>query len=328
MPNTTLIREFDVIVNSGAEDDVRRYLEEARKCFIAGANNATVVMAWCGVILYFRRVIEKFGFDFLAYQIWAMEVSQATSPEDAFDNWKRPIVEQGWKEVKDWSLLQACERMGLDAPEKVQVEFRKKRNAFAHPDLKFTTAKKALELVKYAREIYSRRVQDAYLENLATLFSYARQTADGPAVEQIARYLRVSDNNALEYAHKVLDAYVQDEEASSEGLTRLWNVLWNSRDERRRESLWKHIERELQAVLDDDSRALRRPEDLVEFIVWPDPFAEHEARDRIAEKCITWLEDRVSNDEIIDEDWVLVRRLRQHLSGPLRERLLSVLQEM
>ncbi len=330
MPNTTLIQEFDAIVSSVAEDDVRRYLEEARKCFAAGANNATVVMAWCGVVLYFRRVVERISFDFLAYQLWALDISQERKekPEYAFNNWKRPIIENKWQKVGDLQLLKACARVGIRVADQVRgSEFRIRRNALAHPGMEFVTPEEALDLVKSGQDVYSHSVRDERFGDIVNLFTYAKQTTDDQAVEQAARYLSAPDDDILEYAHKVLNAFTGSEDASVEGVTGLWKALWSRLDDGRKKSLWKQIERKLQAIL-DDPEAPRRPEDLARFVVWPDPFAEHKARDRIAEMYITWLEDRVSNDEIIDDDMVLARGLRQHLSGPLRERLQRVLEEM
>jgi len=241
VPDTTLLQEFDAIADSAMEPDVRRYLEEARRCFGAGANNAAVVMAWCGVILYFRRVVERFGFDFLAYQRWAIDISEETHSEDAFDKWKSSIIQKQWRGVSDHQLLEACKRMKLDVPGEVKSEFRVKRNAFAHPDMEFATPGEALELVRSGLEVYKRRVETAYLTDIVDLFAYATQTTDSAAVQQTVHFLNASDNAVLEYAHKVLDAFTDGRGTSQEGLTALWEALWKRLDEGRRESLWKHI---------------------------------------------------------------------------------------
>jgi hypothetical protein len=329
VPDTTLLQGFDAIVNSAVEVDVRRYLEEARKCFGADANNAAVVMAWCGVILYFRKVVEKFGFDFLAYQRWVIDIGQQTEthPEDALNNWKSRIIEKSWEGVSDRQLLEACARMKLDLPERVWGEFRIKRNAFAHPDMEFSTPEEALELVKSGREVFNRRAQTELLAEIADLFAYAKQTTDSTGVQQAAYCLNASDNDVLESAHRVLDAFTKEREASQEGLIALWEALWRRLDDGRKGSLWKHIEQELQDVL-DDANPLRSPEEMARFIVWPDPGTEHEGRDRIAEMYVAWLEHRVSDNEFINADMGLARDLRQHLPEPWQERLQCALEEM
>ena len=327
MSSTTLMQEFDAILNSIAEADVRRYFEEARRCFTAGASSAAVVMTWCGVVLYFRRIVERFGFDFLAYQLWAIDISQEERLEDAFNNWKCPIVEKRWQRVNDQQLLEACKRMGLQVPERVQVEFRIKRNALAHPDMEFVTPEEALELIRSGQEVYSRRVENEQLTDIDGLFAYAKQTTDGAAVKQTADHLNVTDDDALQYAHRALDAFTKDEEASQEGLAAFWGALWDRLHEQGKESLWRHIERELQVILDDPV-SLRTPEDMAGFIIWPDLHAEHKSRDKIAKMYLAWLEDRVNTDEFIDADMVLARDLRDHLPEPWRERFQRVLEEM
>lgn len=327
MPDTTLLQEFDAIVDSAVEPDVRRYLEEARRCFGAGANNAAVIMAWCGIILYFRRVVERFGFDFLAYQRWVIDISEETCPEDAFNNWKSSIIQKQWRGVSDHQLLEACERMQLDMPGEVKSEFRVKRNAFAHPDMEFAAPGEALELVRSGLEVYKRRVETAHLTYIVDLFAYAKQTTDSAAVQQAVYCLNASNNAVLECAHDVLDDFTVDREASQEGLTALWEALWKRLDEGRKESLWKHIVRRLQDVLDDPD-SFRSPEELARFIPWPDPGTEHKGRDRIGEMYVAWLENRVSDDEFINADIGLARDLRQHLPEPWQERLQSALEEM
>ena len=321
------MQELDAILNSVAEADVRRYLEEAQRCFSARASNAAVVMAWCGVILYFRRVVERFGFDFLAYQLWAIDISQEERLEDAFNNWKCPIVEQRWQRVNDRHLLEACKRMGLQVPERVQVDFRIKRNALAHPDMEFVTPEEALELVRSGQGVYSQHVKNERLTDIDGFFAYAKQTTDGAAVKQVVDHLNVTDDRTLQYAHRALDAFTKDEKTSQEGLVAFWGGLWDRFDERQKESLWRHIEQELQVVLDDPD-SLRTPEDMAQFIIWPDPRAEDRGRDRIAGMYVVWLEGRVSNNEFINADMGLARDLRLLLPDHWQERLQRVLEEM
>jgi hypothetical protein len=41
--------------------DIECYLDEAKRCFLANANNASIVMLWCAIIACFRQIVEPFG---------------------------------------------------------------------------------------------------------------------------------------------------------------------------------------------------------------------------------------------------------------------------
>lgn len=328
MPDAMQNQKFDILVDCVVDQEVRLYLEEARKCFFAGAYNASVVMAWCGTILYFRKVVMRFGVDFFAYQLSVPETGKTTRlEEDVFNSWKRQIIERGLRVVNDQKLLEACKRMGIVVPEKVQIQFRERRNVFAHPDLEFATPEEALELVSLGREVYERSVETEFITNPAALIEYAKQTTDHHDVEQVSSYLKAPENDVLNCAHRILDAFIVDEDANPDVLIILWRALWNHLDEERKESLWRHIEQELQIILETPS-SLRTPEEFANFIVWPSLDQEHEARDRIGMLYVEWFERLLQEDELRGSDMDLARQLLQYLPESQRERLRTVLREM
>jgi hypothetical protein len=157
MPGPVLLSRVEAVLQSACEPDVCHYLDEAYKCFRAEAYNAAVVMAWCGVIAYFRLLVSQIGVPFLAYHCWALKQKEKDDQGrelESFDRWQ---VDFNLREVPDRNLLEALERMRLVQASDLIV-FRQRRNSFAHPDNEFASEQEAVELIEMANPVYCRVV--------------------------------------------------------------------------------------------------------------------------------------------------------------------------
>jgi hypothetical protein len=313
MPDEALSQRFEAVAQSAQDPLVRRYLEEAYRCFIAEAYNGAVVMAWNAVACYLRQVVQ------------AISVALFEHNYRLLHNQNPPG--ELWR-INDNLFIQTCQRMGalrevidrLDEP-------RNRRNDCAHPTGVFVLADETLELVESIREVVSRQVDNERLADRAILREFVRV-----AKEQEGRAITrwVQDDFCAQLAHDLLTMHLRNETIKdASGIAGLWRGLWSRIDDDQKRHLWNHLERAVQSVLQDEQEThLRTPEDLVRLIVWPSPDEDHEARDRIGELYVEWFERLAESGDFRAVDLDLACELRQHLPAPLRERLQNTLQEM
>jgi len=322
MPDPVSLSRVECVVQSACEPNVRRYLDEAYKCFRAEAYNAAVVMAWCGVIAYFRLLVSQIGVPFLAYHYWALKrKNDHESEHGSFDQWQ---VDFNLKEVPDRNLLEALQRMHLVEVSNLAV-LRQRRNSFAHPDNEFASEQEAVGLIETANVVCHRTVSRERISHLADVVGYAKATSDKLAAQRIGWW--IEDTSCLELAHGVLTAYLYDEEANVAGLLGLWYGLWWRLTEQQTASLWDRLECAVEDAVGNLS-ILRSLYDLTDLVIWPRPDTENKSRDRIAEIYIAWLENRVSTNEFGGPDIDLARRLRQHLPCNIRQKLQIIVEDM
>jgi len=314
MPTEDLLERFEVVVQSAQESMVRRYLEEAYRCFTAEAYNGAVVMAWNAVSWYLRQVVEAISIPL-------------------FEHNYRILYEQNppgelWR-ISDGYFIETCQRMGIlgEVADKMGERQRNIRNRCAHPSGYFATADDTVAFVESIREVVSCRVVEERLQDIATVreFIKAANEEDG---EIIASW--VYDDICGQLSHNLLTMYMRDEDIRNvSGIVGLWQGLWPRIDERQKEGLWDKLEQAVKKVLqDEEGTGFRTPEDLVRLIVWPSPDEVHEARDRIGELFVEWFERLAERGDFRAVDMDLAREVRQHMPPALRERLQATLEKM
>jgi hypothetical protein len=313
MPDETLQRRFEVVVQGTNEPMVRRYLEEAYRCFAAEAYNGTVVMTWNAVAYYLRQVVETISVVLFEYNYTIL-----------YD--QNPPAEL-WR-INDHLFLQTCRRMGVlcDVIDYLD-RLRNRRNDCAHPSGIFVLPDETVELAESIRNVVSRQVTDECLTDMAILREFV-QTASEQDGTTIACW--VQDALCPKLAHDLLTIFSRNDEVKNiSGIVGLWRELWDRLDDPIKQRLWDRIERTVQTMLQEGEEAtLRTPEELVRFIVWPHPDDEHQSRDRIGQMLVEWLERLAQSGEFREVDMALARRLRQHMPAFLSERFHAVLQEM
>jgi hypothetical protein len=313
MPDETLRRRFEVVVQSTNEPTVRRYLEEACRCFAAEAYNGTVMMTWNAVAYYLRQVIEtinvalfKHNYKFLYDQDPPAEL---------------------WR-INDNLFLQTCRRMGILSDVVDYLDrLRNRRNDCAHPSGIFVSSDETVELAESIYAVVARQVMDERLTDIAILREFAR-TASEQDGTTIANW--VQDTLCPQLAHDLLTIFSRNDEVKDiSGIVGLWRELWSRLDDLSKQRLWDRIERIVQTVLQEDEEiALRTPEELVRLIVWPHPDDEHQSRDRIGQLFVEWIEELAQSGTFREVDMALARGLRPCMPAFLRERLQVALQEM
>ena len=313
MPDETLRRRFEVVVQSTNEPMVHRYLEEAYRCFVAEAYNGAMVMVWNAVAYYLRQVVGTISMPLFEYNYTILHK-------------QKPPAEL-WR-INDNLFVQTCRRMGvlcdvIDCLERL----RNCRNACAHPSGIFVSPDETVELTEGIRNVVSRQVTDEFLTDAAILREFVRTASeqDGTAIARWAQ-----DSLCRQLAHDLLTIFSRNDEVKDiSGIVGLWRELWSRLDDPSRQRLWDRIERIVQPVLQGGEEvALRTPEELVRLIVWPHPDDEHQPRDRIGQIFVEWLERLGHSGEFREVDMALARGLRQHMPAFLRERLHAALQEM
>lgn len=312
MPDEKLRQRFEAIIQGATELWVRCYLEEAHKCFVAEAYNGAVVMTWTAVAAYIRQVVEQISVDYFRYN-YKVAHSQEPLPDLA--------------RINDNLFIQACDRAGILCDVIPTLNrLRERRNDCAHPTGIFVSPEETLELAESVSNVLSRRVTDEQLTDPAILREFAR-IADQRDGEAIALWVR--EELCPQLTHDLLTIFERDDEIEGiSGIIGLWQGLWSRIDDPTRQRLWDRIERMVPAILFDENRSLRTPEELVRLIVWPDPEDEHPSRDRIAQLFVEWLEQLAQSGQFTSADMELARELRRHLPPPFRERLRAALQEM
>jgi len=313
MPDETLRRRFEVVVQSANEPMVRQYLEEAYRCFVSEAYNGTVVMTWNAVAYYLRQVIEAISVALFEHNYTILHK-------------QKPPVEL-WR-INDNLFIQTCRRMGVLCDVIGCLDrLRDRRNDCAHPSGIFVSPDETVELAESVRAVVARQVMDERLTDIAILqkFVWTVSEQNGTA---IARW--VQDTLCPQLAHNLLKIFSSNDEVEDvSGIVGLWRELWNRLDDPIKQRLWDRIERTVQTMLQEGEEAtLRTPEELVRFIVWPHPDDEHQSRDRIGQMLVEWLERLAQSGEFREVDMALARRLRQHMPAFLSERFHAVLQEM
>lgn len=293
---------------------VRRYLEEACRCFVAGACNGAVVMTWNAVAAYLRQVVEQVSVDYFRYNY---KVAHDQEPPTDLTR------------INDNLFIQACDRAGILCDVIPTLNrLRERRNDCAHPTGIFVLPDETVELAESIGHVISRRVMDARLTKPATLREFVKSEI---ANEQNGKALApwIQEELCPQLAHDLLTIFERDDEIEGiSGIIGLWQGLWNRVDDPTRRRLWDRLERMVRAILFDENRSLRTPEELVRLIVWPGPEDEYPSRDRIGQLFVEWLEQLAQSGQFTSADMELARELRQHLPAPLCDRLRVALQEM
>ncbi len=312
--NEDLVQRFKTIVQSAFEPVVRKYIEEALRCFSARAYNGAIVMIWNATIYYLHQVVETISFALFehSYQIL---------------HGKRPPNEL--RHINDSLFVQTYQGIGLlqeEAADRVN-KLRDCRNYCAHPTGRFFSADKVMELSEIAYEFISRRITEECLCNIAVIKEFIK-TANKQEGETLAPWIQ--SDLCLQLAHELLKIFLQDDEEVSDlsGIMGLWHQIWERLDNAQKGTLWDRLEQKVVPAILSEGISPYTPEDLTRLIVWPSPDEEHETRDKIGKLYVEWFEIKVQEDNFRSVDIDLARNLRQHLSAPLRERLQSVLQEM
>lgn len=289
---------------------VRRYLEEAYRCFVGEAYNGAVVMTWNAAAYYLRQVVDTVSVALFRYNYTVLH-GQAPHAEL-------------WR-VNDNLFIQTCERAGILCDVIPELDrLRDRRNDCAHPSGVFVSEDEVVELAESVRHVLSRHARDERLTNPASLREFVRV-----ASYQDARVLAdwVREDLCSQLAHDLLTIFKREDRDIS-GVIGLWRGLWNRVDDSTRQRLWDRIEGMVPAVLTGDENTPRTPEELVRMIVWPNPGDEHPARDRVGLLFVEWFEQLAQSGEFTAADMELAKTLRQHLPVPLYERLQAALQEM
>jgi hypothetical protein len=305
MSNNVLRQRFNAVVNNTSEPSMRRYLEEAYRCFVAEAFTSMVVMLWNAVAYYLRRVVKSINVGFFEYNYETLYGEKP--PEDLI-------------KINDNRFIRACESAGiLGDVIPILDRLRRCRNECAHPTGIFVSMHEALELIESLINVISLRIEDQRLTKLPALKEFARITneRDGEAIAQW-----VHEGLCPQLAHDLLTMFErEDKESDVSGIIGLWRGLWNRLDAETQQRLWDRIERIVQNTLSDVDNALRTPEQLVRLIVWPAPDAECPPRDRIGELFVDWLEGLAQSGQFRYVDGELAYGLRAHLPIYLRDRL-------
>lgn len=312
MPDEALRQRFERIVQNAGEPMVRRYMEEAYRCFVGEAYNGAVVMTWNAIAFYLRQVVEAVGVALFEHNFTVLHRQRPPA-----DLWR----------INDDLFLQTCRRMGVlsDAIDRLD-RLRNRRNDCAHPTGIFVSSDETLELAESVCDVISRQVVDERLTDQAILREFVR-IADQRDGETIAPWVR--EDLCPQLAHDLLTIFERDDEVSdASGIIGLWRGLWDRLDELTQQRLWGRIERIVEATLQEVETALRSPEEIVRLIIWPNPDDEHSSRDRVGQLFVEWLEQLAQSGEFTAADMELARGLRQHLPASLCGRLRAALQEM
>ncbi len=313
MPDPALARRIAAVVETTCEPDVRRYLEEAYKCFMAEAYSAAVVMAWNAVACHMRHVVEKIGEAFFAYHYSA--VHKGNPPKSMRD-------------VHDSHLVTTCKRMGVLPSDPVHIAvdtLRNRRNDCAHPTGLFASEEELVDLLDKLCIYLRQSVSDVRLSPQAALEFIMDEEQNEQEILQIVAW--VHESHCEQLAHHMLTMFLTNEDVDTSRLEVLWKRLWERVDDEGRRHLWVRLEHAVQQALDDENR-LRTPEDLLALIVWPSPEDSHEVRDCIGELYLSWLEKRLEQNDFAERDMKLARELRQYLPANLRTRANTLWQEM
>lgn len=318
-PNEDLIQRFKTIVQNAFEPVVKKYIEEAQRCFSAGAYNGAIVMIWNATVYYLQQVVKAISTALFehCYQILRGE----------------GLPSKLWH-VNDSIFVQTYQRMGLlqeEAAGKVN-KLHNCRNECAHPSGIFVSVDEVMELAEVAHELISRRVSEERLCNKAVINEFikkaSKQKTSRQEGETLAPWIR--NDLCLQLAHDLLTIFLQDDEEISDlsCIFGLWHRLWGRLDNTQKGTLWNRLEQKVVPAVLREEVSTRTPEDLTHLIVWPSPNEEHETRDKIGKLYIEWFEMKVQENNFRGIDIDLAHNLKQHLPAPLRERLQSILEEM
>ncbi len=313
MPDETLRQRFEMVAQSAREPVVRRYLEEACRCFSADAYNGAVVMAWNAVAYYIRQVVETISVALFRHNY---TILHGQNPPDEM------------RTINDNLFIHTCRRMGIlqDVIDRLG-RLRDRRNDCAHPSGIFVLPDETVELVESVRQVVSCQVADERLTEIGILQEFARKASEqeGAAVAQW-----VEEGLCSQLAHNLLTIFSRNNDVENiSGIIGLWHGLWGRLDDISRQRLWNRIIEEIaRDVLEGNEAALRTPEELVRLIVWPQPDDTHPSRDRVGQLFVEWLEGLAQSGSFREPDMALARGLRQHMPAPLRDRLQVALQEM
>lgn len=220
MPDEELAQRFKTVVQSAQEPLVRRYLEEAYRCFVAKAYNGAVVMAWNAVACYLRQVVEAISIGLFEHNY---RVLQDQNPPSEL-----------WR-VNDNLFIETCKRIGVLGEVLGELERpRNRRNACAHPSGIFVLVDEALELMESLSNVVSRQIDDERLTGRAILREFI-EVAEEQEGRAIARW--VQEDLCGQLAHDLLKIYLEEIENVS-GIAGLWQELWPRIDEQQKEHLW------------------------------------------------------------------------------------------
>ncbi len=315
MPDEDLLQHFEVIIDGAQEPLVRKYLEDAAKCFNIGVYNGAVIFVWNAIICYIQRVIEVVGIAFFIYK-YRKVYPKKDMPSDLW-------------QVNDSMLLEICEGMGLLSHD-VHIKLdrlREHRNDCAHPSGIFMTAEDTLALMDSIRDYISRKMIDERLTNIGILREFIKEVKSKQDGEEIAPW--VQEDLYPRLAHDLLTIYLEDEAVKdASGIEGLWKNIWSRIDESTRQLLWDRLSGAVSDALEDES-SFRSPYELANFIVWPSSDEEHRYRDKICRLYIEWLDRRIREDGLEDhDDESLAIMLKWYMPTSQREQLQPILEKI
>jgi len=241
MPETNQVMEFEQIVSEACNliSTIRPYLDEAQRCFIAKAYNATVVMAWCAVIARLQFEVEQIGGRPVFEPEYLAEYgSDSSCPDDL-------------KKVEDFKLIRVCLRLGLisQIEEKALDECRKRRNDCAHPLGIFLNAPEVLQyLHEVGRQLLKRSARVPWNRILEIV-----RTEGAKLTEEQANHIAASidpPDKAQEVMNRLLSSFLTtDSFEIRTNIHLLWPRLGERLASKQRAQLMKRLGKELAGFL-------------------------------------------------------------------------------
>ncbi len=288
MPDEDLLQRFEAVVQSAREPVVRRYLEEASKCFKVGAYAAAIVMAWSATVAHLMDEAEHIG----------VEVFQYGFRQEYPDRKKIPGKPEELVGDDDRAFVQVCKQMRfLQVKSEDLHRFRECRNQSAHPNSKTACKHDARQFLHLCLTVVRRPAESVRILDDTLLVDYALRS--GSSAETIVSL--VHPNYRVSAANKLMEAYLNNSGPEYDALVGVWYRVWDLLTETDRNVLWHKLATEVVRALKGRNEH-RNCEEIARFIVWPPPVQRHLYRDFIAGQYIRDLKRKIADDSFSSED--------------------------
>lgn len=288
MSGTRLLREGESVLQEVSELDVRRYLDEALKCFSAGAYDAAIIMGWSATIAHLIHQVNKIGLEVFQYafrQAYPERKKLPDTPDDLVGD-------------DDRAFVQVCEQMRfLRVGSDNLHRFRERRNKSAHPNNTPADQSEAKRHLCLCLDVARHSVASVRIRDDALLVEYALRS--GSSAETIVDL--IDSDFRLSTATKLLDAYLSNSGPEYDALLGVWRQLWALLGEMERTELWRRLASEVVRVL-KGRNDFRNGEELARLIVWPVPTQRNLYRDFIARRYVSDLKRKVQDGSFSSED--------------------------
>ncbi|MGB9879971.1 MAG: hypothetical protein ACPLRM_04340, partial [Anaerolineae bacterium] len=310
MSASTLLCEAESVLQQVSEPDVRHYLDDAIKCFSAGAYDAAIVMAWSATIAHLVHQVNQIG----------LEVFQYAFRQEYPERKKLPNTPKDLVGDDDRAFVQVCTQMRfLRVASDELHRFRDRRNNSAHPSQTLASEDDARRFLRLCLKVVRHPAQEVRILDDTFLVDYALKS--GSSAETIVEL--VHSDYRVSAATKLMEAYLSNSESQYDALVGVWRRLWGLLTEADKQVLWRKLATEVIHAL-KGRNDFRNSEEIARFIVWPAPNEKHLYRDFIAGRYIHYLRSKVEDGSFSREDKEFALWLYERLPEEFRRQIIHL----